>query len=106
MAPPQPLWLKVVTKLERVIGEPIEKVVRGDAYFDRVTEGTRSRTRVTRAIEGVSTFWLHLLNIPAGTDVRGMREQLNRMERRLADVTKELEDLRASDEDLGRTPVR
>lgn len=106
MALSQPLWLKVVTKLERVVGEQVEKVVRGDTYFDLVTEATRNQSRVAHAIEGVSTRWLHLLNISASTDIRGVREQLNRMERRLTEVKKELEDLRAGPEDLGRTQAR
>src|SRR6266508_4430876 len=96
MAPAQPLWLKVVTKLERVVGEQVEKVVRGDTYFDLVTEATRNQGRIAHAVEGVSTRCLHLFNIPASTDIRGVREQLNRMERRLTEVTKELENLQAS----------
>lgn len=106
MSLPQPLWLKVVTKLERVIGEQVENVVRGDTYFDLVAEARRNQTRVAHAVEGFSTHWLHLLNVPASTDIRRMGEQLNHMERRLTEVTKELEDLRASDGDLGRTRAR
>jgi hypothetical protein len=101
----QPLWLKVVTKLERVIGEPIERAVRSDTYFDVVAAATRNQRRIVNAVEGLSTCWLHLRNMPASTDIRGLREQLNRMERRLAEVTKELEDLPASNGDLGR-PTR
>jgi hypothetical protein len=90
-----------------VIGEPIETVVRGDTYFDVVTEATRNRSRVARAVEGISTCWLHLFNIPASTDIRRMREQLNRVERRLSEVTKDLENLRASDGgELGHTGAR
>jgi hypothetical protein len=103
MAPSQPLWLKVVTKVERVIGEQVEKVVRDDKYFDLVAEATHNQGRIAHTIEGVTTRWLHLFNISASTDIRGVREQLNRMERRLTDVAKELENLRASNEDIGGT---
>jgi hypothetical protein len=91
-----PLWLKAVIKLERVIGEPVEKAVRSDTYFDLVSEARRNHQRVAHAVEGVSKRALHLLNLPAGTDIRRVREQLNRMERRLTVVTKELEDLQAA----------
>lgn len=97
MALSQPLWLKAVTKLERLVGEPVETLVRSDIYFDVVTEARRNHRRVAHAVEGVSKRCLHLFNLPAGTDVRRVREQLNRMERRLIEVTKELEDLQASD---------
>jgi hypothetical protein len=33
-----------------------------------------------------------VLNLPAGSDIRKMREQLSRMERELARLRKELED--------------
>ena len=36
---------------------------------------------------------LHLLNLPAGTDIRRVREQLARMDRRLLQISKELEQL-------------
>jgi hypothetical protein len=97
MAVPQPLWLKAVTKLERLVGDPVEKVVRSDVYFDVVSEARRNHRRVAHAAEGVSKRCLHLFNLPAGTDLRRVREQLNRMERRLAEVTKELEDLQVAD---------
>jgi hypothetical protein len=100
------MWLKAVTKLERVIGERVEKVVRADAYFDIVSEATRTGTRVARAVEGVSTCWLRMFNIPAGTDIRRMREQLNRMERRLTELTKEFENVGASDDEHGRAGAR
>ena len=45
------------------------------------------------AAEGVSNRGWHLLNLPAGTDIRGVREQLAGMERRLVRLTKELEAL-------------
>jgi hypothetical protein len=33
---------------------------------------------------------LHLLNLPAGNDMRRMREQLSRMERRINQLTEEV----------------
>ena len=85
-----PLWLKVVYRLERAIGEPIESAVRSDVYFDVVAEATRLRARAIGAVEGVSRRCLHLVNLPAGTDLRRVREQLGRMERRLNEINDEL----------------
>lgn len=102
----QPLWLKVVTKLERVIGEQVEKVVRSDTYFDILAATRRNQGCIADTVEGVSTRWLHLFNISATTDIRRVRDQLNRMERRLTEVTNELEDLRAEPQELRRTRAR
>jgi hypothetical protein len=89
----QPLWLKVVHRVERKIGEPVEKVVASNTYFDVVAQAKRSASRVTGTVEGLSRRGLHLLNLPAGTDIRRVREQLARMDRRLLQLTKELDDL-------------
>lgn len=85
-----PLWLKAVYRLERAIGGPIESAVHSDMYFDVVTQANRARARVVGGVEGVSRRGLHLLNLPAGTDIRRVREQLSRMERRMSALTDEL----------------
>ena len=86
-------WLKLVLRLERAIGAPIESAVHSDAYFDVVAELNRGTRRVTSAVESVSKRGLHLLNLPAGTDIRQVRAQLARMDRRLLQISKELEQL-------------
>jgi len=93
MSTPPPLWLKLVLRLERAVGRPVEAAVHSDTYFDVVTELNRGTRRLTAAVEGVSKRSLHLLNLPAGTDIRRVREQLARMDRRLVEMSKELERL-------------
>ena len=89
----QPLWLKLVLRLERTVGGPVEAAVHSNTYFDVVTELNRGTRRLTDAVESVSKRGLHLLNLPAGTDIRRVREHLARMDRRLLQITKELEQL-------------
>jgi hypothetical protein len=93
MLPLMPLWLKIVIRLERAVGGPVEAAVRSDVYFDVVAELNRGTRRLTDAAESVSKRGLHLLNLPAGTDIRRVREQLARMDRRLLEISKELEQL-------------
>ena len=88
-----PLWLKLVLRRERAVGGPVEAAVHSDTYFDLVTELNRGTRRLTDGVESVSKRGLHLLNLPAGTDIRRVREQLARMDRRLLQITKELEQL-------------
>jgi hypothetical protein len=88
-----PLWLKLVLRVERAVGGPVEAAVRSDTYFDVVAELSRGSRRLTDAAESMSKRGLHLLNLPAGTDVRRVREQLARMDRRLLQISKELERL-------------
>jgi hypothetical protein len=99
----QPLWLRVVLKVERTVGEPIEAAVRSDTYFDLVSTTTRVRRKVGGAAEGVSRRCLHLLNLPAGSDIRRLRQQLARMERRLNELSHDVAEM---DESEPRSGVR
>ena len=87
----QPQWLKLILRFERAIGAPVESAVRSDTYFDLVAHANRTRTRLTELTEGFTEGWLHLFNLPAGSDVRQLREQLARLERRLGELAKDLE---------------
>ena len=92
MSKNQPLWLRTVHKVERTIGGPVESVVRSDAYFDTVAKASKARRKAINLVEGVSRRGLHLLNLPAGTDVRRIREQLSRLERRLDQLSYDVAD--------------
>ena len=91
MASGPPLWLKLVLRAERAIGGPVEAAVRSDTYFDAVANINKTKARVSGAAQGVSNRGWHLLNLPAGTDIKKLREQLARMDRQLLQLTKELE---------------
>jgi hypothetical protein len=93
MAGPTPLWLNVVLRVERAVGSRVETAVHSDTYFDVVAELNRGTRRLTGAAESVTKRGLHMLNLPAGTDIRRLREQLARMDRRLLQISKELEQL-------------
>ena len=88
----KPLWLKAVHKVERAVGRPIEAAVKTDTYFDIVTKATRATGAVKRKVSGTSTRVLHVINLPAGSDMQRMREQLSRMERRINRLTEEVAD--------------
>jgi hypothetical protein len=92
----RPLWLRAVLRLERAVGTRVESAVRGDAYFDVMSDVSRASRTVKRTAEGLSRRGLHLLNLPAGSDVRGMREQLSRMERRLSRLTEDVAEIEDS----------
>jgi hypothetical protein len=54
-------------------------------------------------VEGVSRRVWHTLNLPAGTDVRRMREQLARVERRVTQLSEEVSEV--TDDDGRRSRV-
>ncbi len=87
-----PLWLDAVRRLERLIGVPVERIVTSDAYFDALPELRRAQAQMADIVARATDEWFRLCNLPAGSDVRRMREQLSRMERQLEKLTKELAD--------------
>src|SRR5215217_4584496 len=89
-----PLWLKVVLRAERAVGSRVEQAVHSDTYFDIISELNRGKVMLTETMEGFSKRIWHLANLPAGTDVRRVREQLARMERRVIELSKELDEQR------------
>jgi hypothetical protein len=93
MSANRPLWLRAVLRVERAIGEPVEAAVRTDTYFDLVTRVSRTAKTAKRTVGGASTRVLHLANLPAGSDMRRLREQLSRMERRINQLTEEIAEL-------------
>ena len=103
MSANKPLWLRTVLKVERAIGGPVESVVRSDTYFDAVAKVTRVKRKAVNTAEGVSRRGLHLLNLPAGTDLRRVREQLARVERRLDTLSHDVAEL--DEEPVRRTGV-
>jgi len=58
-----------------------------------VSKVTRVTGKAKGTAESLSRRGLHLLNLPAGSDVSRMREQLLRMERRLNQLTENVEEL-------------
>jgi polyhydroxyalkanoate synthesis regulator phasin len=86
------LWLRAVHKLERTIGQPLEAALHSDTYFDLVTEALRMKARSDRTLESASRRVLHLLNLPAGSDIRRLREQIGRLERQVVALSKDLDD--------------
>jgi len=86
------MWLKLVLRAERLVGERVEAAVHSGTYFDVATRAKRTTAKASATVEGISRRALHLANLPAGTDIRRVREQLSRMERRIVELSKELDE--------------
>src|SRR3954470_6951796 len=89
---PTPLWLDAVRRFERAVGAPVERAVTSDTYFDLLPWLRRAQDQIAKSVADVTDDWYRMLNVPAGSDVRRMREQLGRMERQLEKLTKDLAD--------------
>jgi hypothetical protein len=86
------LWLDAVQRFERMVGVPVERFVTSDTYFDLLPRLRRAQGQIEHLVASVTDDWYRLMNVPTGTDVRQMREQLSRMERQLERLTKQVAD--------------
>ena len=94
----RPSWYDAVRKWERTIGQPIEQVVRSETFFDVVTQAKRVQAEIGKRVESLTEDWFRMLNVPAASEIRRLREQLGRVERTLERVANELADARADAE--------
>ena len=102
-----PSWFDAVRKWERKIGQPIEQVVTSEPFFDAVTQVKRMQAEIGKRLESVTEDWLRMFNMPAGSEIRRLREQLGRMERTLERMANDLADADAEAErDAPPRPAR
>src|SRR3954447_8475280 len=84
----KPLWRRTFDSLDQRVAQPIEAAARSDAFGDVLTITLRLRARAQREVEKRTRRALHLVNLPAATDVRRLSEQVAGLRREL----RELED--------------
>ena len=93
MADQRPLWRKAFDSVERAIAPGLESAVRSEGFADVATVAMRVRADVARGAERAMRRALHLWNLPAGSDIKRLSEQVASVERRVRDVAKRLDDL-------------
>jgi hypothetical protein len=60
-------WLKAILRVERTVGEPLERALHSDTYFELVAGVKRTVSRFAGTTEPFSREALHLMNMPAFT---------------------------------------
>ena len=65
---------------------PVEAAARSDAFGDALTLAWRLRGRAQREVEKQSRRALHLVNLPAATDVRRLSEQVAALRREVREL--------------------
>ena len=89
----KPLWLRAVYRLERAVGEPVEAAVRTETYFDLMTKATRTTKTVKRKVVGrLDARSCTCSTCPPAPTCASLREQLSRMERRLNQLSEQVEE--------------
>src|SRR3954447_2402220 len=91
-SPRRPLWRMAVDSADKILGPASEQLVRTDAFADVVGMATRMQHAALKQTQRALRDQWHRWNLPAGTDVRRLSEQVASLERQVRDLSRELED--------------
>ncbi|HSD11802.1 MAG TPA: hypothetical protein VLF14_12490 [Candidatus Binatia bacterium] len=90
----RPLWRKAFDSVERTIAPGLESAVRSEGFADVATVAMRIRADVARGAERAMRRTLHFWNLPAGSDLKRLSEQVASVERRVRELAKHVDELR------------
>jgi hypothetical protein len=88
----RPLWRRVFDRAERLAGEPLEDAVQTRTFADVLVFSLRVQRALWRSLERGSRTALHVVNLPARSDVDRLSRQVAAMRRELRDVSMRLDD--------------
>jgi phage shock protein A len=96
MAEPQPRWRQLFDAVEQNLTPQVEQWVQSEQFADLTAAMTKLRAQMQERTERAMRRSWHFWNLPAGSDVKRMSEQLASLERRIRDLSKQLEDAKAT----------
>jgi polyhydroxyalkanoate synthesis regulator phasin len=82
----KPLWRQAFDAVDRRVAGPVENAAGSDAFGDALTIALRLQRRVRGRVERQSRRALHLLNLPAASDVKRLSEQVAALRRELREL--------------------
>lgn len=92
----KPAWRKSVDAVEGVLTPVAGNVVRNDTFALTIAVVARTRRGVAGRAERLSRQGLHLLNLPAGSDINRLLRSIASLERQVRDLAKQVENLEAA----------
>lgn len=88
-----PLWRQGYDLVERTVAPPLEALVRSDGFARAVGAATHAQRVVQRQVARSTRRVLHLLNLPAATDVTHILNELGRLEKQVRELGHQLEEV-------------
>ncbi len=92
----KPGWRKGVDAVEGVLTPVAGNVVRNDTFALTLAVVARARRGAAGRAERISRQALHLLNLPAGSDINRLLRSIASVEREVRELAKQVEDLSAA----------
>ena len=92
MASPSPMWKQLFDALDSRLSPAINEMARSDEAAQLAALAQRGRSEFDRRVEQASRRALHMMNLPAGSDVNRLLEHIARLEREVRDLRNALAD--------------
>jgi hypothetical protein len=89
-----PLWRRVFDRAERAVGGPLERAVNTTAFADAVVASVKVQGALWHVFERNSRMVLHLVNVPARTDVERLNRQVAALRNEIRELTVRVDDPR------------
>jgi hypothetical protein len=93
-----PLWRQMYDRIERAVAPRLEAGVRTGTFASTLATVTKARAGLSRRgselagrLGTLSARSLHLVNLPAGDDVTRLRAEIRDLDRRVRDLTRQLD---------------
>lgn len=87
-----PSWKQVFDSVERRVGPRINELARSEEVAALAALNKRSQTELSRRLEQVSRRALHVMNLPAGSDMNRLLTHIAHLEREVRDLRKQVTD--------------
>lgn len=87
-----PAWKQLFDAAERTIGTRINEFAKSENYAILVGLAARAQRDAAERTERLSRQFLHMANLPAGSDVNRLLGQIAKLEREVRDLRKQLDD--------------
>lgn len=97
----QPSWKKAYDAIEQQASPALTKLMSNPDVIDAITLGVAVQRRASQDFRAVIRRGLHGMNLPAGTDVRDVSQQVAGLERQIRQLNRQVTELRA---EANRTP--
>src|SRR3954447_7169894 len=90
--PRKPLWRQTYDAVDSRVAPQLESLVQTRQFAQVLSLGLRAQNEARRAVERRSRQLWHLVNLPAGSDLTRLRDQVVSLDRRVRELTRQLED--------------
>ncbi len=91
MAEEQPVWRQSFDAVERTVGPPLTAVVNSEAFAVALGLAAQLRKRAQRETERMTRRLLHQANLPAGSDITRLLEEIGKLQTQVRDLSKQVE---------------